>query len=229
MWQFFKCVLFKSRHLFEVEVLKYRAIIDKRKFFGQEEIEPFILVGKRGLLQNRKRNSHTGPRSLTATDTEVDKYYKRIRDQNTFVKKQRDKFANKYFEKYPEKLEQLVKEEQEKRQKLEEELRKQAEEQNNGNCAVPKRSISLGIRNRSFKKENLTFSKDKRPTQRNLNYSDHLEIRPISKDRIGTKLQLNRVKGLTNKYTSFQHNLSVASNKENINKVTLKNKKNNLP
>lgn len=76
IWQLFKWVLFKSRHLFEVEVLKYKGILEKRKFFGQDEIEPIIMVGRRGLLQNRKRNSHNGNRSLTATESDVDKYYK---------------------------------------------------------------------------------------------------------------------------------------------------------
>ena len=38
--------LFNSRHLFEVELLKYKAILEQRKFFGIERIEAPIMIGK---------------------------------------------------------------------------------------------------------------------------------------------------------------------------------------
>jgi hypothetical protein len=117
MWHVFKCVLFKSRHLFEVELAKYKSIIDKRCFFGQEDIEPLILIGKRGLLQNRKRNSQNGNKSLTATESDVDRFYKKMKDHNIHIKIARSKFMTTYFEKYPEKFEEMLKEEKEK-QKL---------------------------------------------------------------------------------------------------------------
>lgn len=117
MWHVFKCVLFKSRHLFEVELSKYKSIIEKRNFFGQEDIEPLIFVGKRGLLQNRKRNTQNGNKSLTATESDVERFYKKIKDHNVHIKKARSKFMTDYFEKYPEKLEEVLKEEKEK-QKL---------------------------------------------------------------------------------------------------------------
>ena len=89
VWHVFKWILNTSRHVFEVEVSKYKAIIDKRKFFGQEDIEPILCVGKRGLLQNRKRNSQNnkqGNRSLTATESEVEKYFKKIKEHNSYIK-----------------------------------------------------------------------------------------------------------------------------------------------
>lgn len=85
----------------------------------------------------------------------------KIKDHNTHIKKQRAKFATAYFERYPDKLEQALKEEQEKqKQKLHDNLQKQTEELNKKNSTGQKRSMSLGIRNRTFK-NNLTLGKDK--------------------------------------------------------------------
>lgn len=84
-----------------------------------------------------------------------------MKEHNTHTKKQRGKFATAYYERYPDKLEQAVKEEQDKqKQKLQENLQKQTEELTKKNSTGQKRSMSLGIRNRTFK-NNLTFGKEK--------------------------------------------------------------------
>lgn len=130
--------MFKSRHIFEVEVLKYKSILEKRKFFGQEEIEPILMVGRRGLLQNRKRNSQSTNRSLTASESEVDKFYKKIKDHNAFTKKQRGKFQTSYYERHPDRLEQDLKEEQEKQKlRTDQALKRRTEEIINRNIPRP--------------------------------------------------------------------------------------------
>jgi len=114
--------LFTSRHLFEVELWKYKSILEQRKFFGIDRIEIMLMVGQRGLLLNRKQNSN---KSLTE-ENNVEKYYNKMKEHNKNVKKIRQKYQTKYFERYPEKLEQMLKEEQEiQKNKTEQALKKQ--------------------------------------------------------------------------------------------------------
>lgn len=217
VWHVFKCILNTSRHVFEVEVSKYKGIIDKRKFFGQEEIEPILWVGKRGLLQNRKRisqnNNKSGNRSLTATESEVEKYLKRIREHNGYIKKIRDKFSTEYFDKYPEKKEMMLKEEEElKAQKLQEalDLKENTEENNN---QYSNRSMSLGLRNNNLKQNNISFSKNANPLKRIQENSGDIDEQ---KGERGKSLQnySSGYKSIDN-FGLSKHNISTPSNKEN--------------
>lgn len=78
---------------------------------------------------------------------------------------------------------------------------------------VVKRSFSLGIRNKSFKSTNLTFSKDKKPSFRLGHKSDSAEVRPCSREK--SKIKMNGLKMLTKKYVSMQAK-NGESNKENV-------------
>jgi len=171
------------------------------------------------LLQNRKRNSQNGNKSLTATESEVDKYVKKIRDHNTHIKKARGSYMADYFEKYPEKLEQVLKEEKEKQKlKVQENLNSKVDN-------TVKRSVSLGVRNRSFKSTSLTYTKDKpKPITRKLNSSDYCESRPEILKKPTTRLQIDAVKLMTKKSSSSTKAVNF-ENKENLPKVVLKKKR----
>jgi hypothetical protein len=212
--------MFKSRHLFEVEVLKYKSILERRKFNGQDEIEPILIVGRRGLLQNRRRPNPHANRSLTATESDVDKFYKKISNHNTYAKKQRGKFQTAYFERNPDKLEQFMKEEHERqREKTDLAMKRRTDEILNRNIPKPdvkyvpkkspfgsihstKRSMSLGIRNKTFKCQNLSFNKEKPPSHRNVSVSHNIQPIPVVKKNTS----MNHVKSFVSNQDSKRKN-----------------------
>jgi len=55
---------------------------------------------------------------------------------------------------------------------------------NDSGLSAKNRSASMGFRNKSFRGNNLTFNKDKQTTQRNLNNSDSLDLRPNSRENL---------------------------------------------
>lgn len=210
--------------MFEVEVSKYKAIIDKRKFFGQDEIEPILCVGKRGLLQNRKRNTQSnnksGNRSLTATESEVEKYYKKIKEHNAYIKRIRDKFATEYFEKYPEKKEMMIKEEEElKAQRLQEALEQKENTEENIN-QYSNRSMSLGMRNSNLKQSNISFNKNAHPLKRIHENSENIDEKKVERGR-SLQNYASGYKSIDN-FQSAKNKISTPSNKENDNAMVKK-------
>ena len=190
-----------------------------------------VMIGIRGLLQNRKRNSQKGNRSMNKGKTDLEKLIKKMMDHNLHTRRQRGKYQTMYYERNPEKLDEEMAKEEEKRKAREEKEIKKAREpkpprikpknsvkqtiknmNNLSDLPATKRSISLGARNQTFRSNNLSFTKNKLPPNRGLNDSSDLLVKPLKVEK-----KLSSIRQKKPQYASLNHVPSTHSeNKENL-------------
>ena len=160
--------------------------MDKRKFYGQEELQPMIMIGRRGLIQKRQQNIRNGiknnNKSMVNSESDADRFFKKLKEHNSNTHKHRKKYQNTYFERYPEKLEKMLQEEQERLKNIKKMQAMNEVSPIENTSAKGKRSMSLGVRNQSFKTSNLTLIKEKRPKFRNLNNNESTGLKSVQKD-----------------------------------------------
>lgn len=148
----------------------------------------------------------------------------KIRDHNSYVAKQRNKFADSFFEKYPEKKNETN---EDKFSEIPEDCKEHLEELET-NDSNAKRSMSLGIRNKTFKTCNLSFNKEKQLNSRKADYSERADEQKENRCN-SLNFASNSTKNINGSYSTPQQNSSGISNKENLNRLVRKTKNARIP